>query len=59
MQIGFICPDGKTTTHKECLEKCRMGRRCLSKPTLRKMADVRKFERWYVCPKCGKIEKIE
>jgi len=34
----FICPDGVEVTVGECLVSCRMGRRCLTLPTLIKIA---------------------
>lgn len=41
MQIGFICPDGTSVRHEDCLSSCRMGKRCLSLPTLRHLAKRR------------------
>lgn len=43
MRIGFICPDGNRIRFEGCLEKCRMGKRCLSLPTLRHMSEVRSW----------------
>lgn len=34
MKNWFQCPDGKKITCKDCLEKCRMEKRCLAKPLL-------------------------
>ncbi len=34
----FKCPDGVEITVGECLQKCRLGRRCLTLPTLIKIA---------------------
>jgi len=41
MQVGFICPNGAKATFEECLKKCPMGERCISKPTLKKMSKIR------------------
>ena len=43
--IGFICPDGETTTFKRCLDTCRMSERCMSVATLKMMSDQRPKER--------------
>lgn len=37
----FECPDKQICEIKDCLEKCRMGFRCLSIPTLRLIAEQR------------------
>ena len=34
----FICPDGEEVSIPDCLSSCRMGQRCLTLPTLRKIA---------------------
>jgi len=31
---GFICPDGQRVEKEDCLVSCRLGRRCLTLPTL-------------------------
>ncbi len=41
MKIGFECPDGAVIKVKDCLSKCRLGERCLTKSTLSVMAYVR------------------
>jgi len=41
MQIGFICPDGKTTLFEDCFKKCRMNEKCVSSPTLRALSKQR------------------
>ena len=41
MLTDFICPDGNKVAITECMEKCRMGDRCLTKPTLRAVAKQR------------------
>jgi len=41
MQAGFICPDGKRVSHRQCLEGCRQ--RCLTLPTLASLAQVREW----------------
>lgn len=49
-QIGFICPDGKTIRHEDCLEKpCRLEKqmtmgRCKALPLLRRLAQVRTWK---------------
>jgi len=40
-QIGYFCPDGQSIKFEDCLKKCRMGERCLSLPTLKKMSEQR------------------
>jgi hypothetical protein len=37
----YICPDGVEILMTECLEKCRLGGRCASRPTLMLMARQR------------------
>lgn len=39
--LGFICPDEKTTTFKDCFSKCRMSERCMSVATLKAMSEQR------------------
>lgn len=34
MLKGLICPDNERITRDECITKCRMGRRCLTLPTI-------------------------
>lgn len=34
MLQGFICPDGEHIDCEQCLTQCRMGKRCLTKPTI-------------------------
>lgn len=41
--IGYYCPDGKTIKIDECLTKCRLDQRCLSKPTLKKISEQREW----------------
>ena len=36
--IGFTCPEGENIKHEDCLAKCRLGRRCATRPTLRLLA---------------------
>lgn len=43
--IGFICPDGETTTFKRCIDNCRMSERCMSVATLKMMSDQRPNDR--------------
>ena len=38
MLAGFICPDGEPVTLPDCMKKCRLGRRCLTKTTLEALA---------------------
>ena len=38
MLAGFICPDGEPVTLPDCMKKCRLGRRCLTKTTLEAIA---------------------
>jgi hypothetical protein len=40
----FLCPDGQARLMKECLDKCPMGERCLTLPTLYELAWGRKWE---------------
>ncbi|MGB9810825.1 MAG: hypothetical protein ACPLSN_03670 [Dictyoglomus turgidum] len=47
--IGFICPDGQTTTFEECFSECRLRDhfptgRCKALPFLRKLAKQRPWE---------------
>lgn len=37
----FICPDNQEIDTKECLQKCRLGERCMSLPMLGSMAKQR------------------
>jgi hypothetical protein len=39
---NFRCPDGEKISIVDCLDKCRMATRCLSKPTLKAIADGRR-----------------
>jgi len=39
----FKCPDGELAEVEECLQKCRLGRRCLTLPTLKAVSRVRKW----------------
>lgn len=39
----FRCPDGEITTIKDCLEKCRLGERCLTLPTLTVLSTEREW----------------
>lgn len=41
MLTHYICPDGQKTEIKTCLETCRMGERCLTKPTLKAVSHQR------------------
>lgn len=40
-QIGFQCPDKENILFKDCINKCRMGERCISKPHLKSMIEQR------------------
>jgi hypothetical protein len=40
----FSCPDKEKAQITDCLKKCRMGKRCLSLPTLRLVAEQRPWE---------------
>jgi len=40
----FVCPDMKEINMKDCLEKCRLNKRCLTKPTLMVLARVRPWK---------------
>lgn len=40
----FECPDKMLCRIDECLKRCRMGRRCLSLPTLRAIAEQRPWD---------------
>ena len=40
---GFYCIDGITTTFEQCMSGCRCGTRCLSKRTLRMVAEQREW----------------
>lgn len=44
MLVGFKCPDNKEVKFKDCIEKCRLGDRCASLPTLLQMASVREWK---------------
>jgi hypothetical protein len=44
MLKGFICPDKTTIASKECFTKCRMGKRCLTLPTLMAIGNTREFK---------------
>jgi len=37
-QIGYICPDRGCIKFEDCLQKCRLGERCVSTPTLRALS---------------------
>ena len=39
----FICPDAQKCEIGECLQSCRMGKRCLSLPTLRAISQQREW----------------
>ena len=39
----FICPDGQKNEITDCLQSCRMGKRCLSLPTLRAISQQREW----------------
>ncbi len=39
----FKCPDGEITPVKDCLTKCRMDERCLTLPTLTRIAKEREW----------------
>jgi len=41
--IAFICPDGAEIPFAECLDRCRLENRCLSKRTLRMVAEQREW----------------
>lgn len=43
MLIGFYCPDRKTVTIDDCMEKCRMGERCLTAPWLKRISQEREW----------------
>jgi len=43
MLIGFICPDKKEVLLDDCFTKCRLGERCLTLPTLKKMSQEREW----------------
>jgi len=40
----FKCPDGEEIKIEDCLQKCRMASRCVAKPLLIKMAEVREWK---------------
>lgn len=40
----FKCPDGLEIPFSDCLKSCRMGNRCLSKRTLRMIAEQREWK---------------
>jgi hypothetical protein len=44
MLRGFICPDKERVDKDECIEQCRMGRRCLTLPTLYSLAWDREYK---------------
>ncbi len=44
MISNFKCPDSVTYPIKNCLKCCRMGKRCLSLPTLRAIAEQRPWD---------------
>lgn len=52
MLTGFICPDGGKTTIEDCLNNCRMGRRCCSKGYARFAAEERA---WSGKPSCTQL----
>jgi len=39
----YICPDGQTVPVPQCLNKCRMGERCLTLPTLKLLSAEREW----------------
>jgi hypothetical protein len=44
-QVGFVCPDGGTITHDECLAHrgCRLRERCATIPTLKRLSIIRQW----------------
>ncbi len=40
---GFICPDNQQVDKEDCWQKCRMGQRCLTLPTLKKVGEQREW----------------
>ena len=46
MLTSFICPDGNKVLMSECIKQngCRLGRRCLTLPTLMELAKVRPWK---------------
>ncbi len=44
MLTRFICPDGAEIEIRECIAKCRLGARCLTKQTLFKLSEVRPWK---------------
>lgn len=49
--IGWICPDQQQIKFEECFRVCRMGSRCITLPTLKRMARQRYKVIWQ-CPSC-------
>jgi len=43
MQVGFICKDKSNIKFEDCLNKCKLGERCVSTPTLRALSIQRKW----------------
>ena len=43
---SFICPDGVTIKTEDCLSKCRMSQRCISKATLRTISRGNAKRKW-------------
>lgn len=39
--VGLICPDGEKVLTEQCLEKCRMAERCITRPTAVQMTQNR------------------
>jgi len=39
----FVCPDDEQVLIEECLNRCRMGERCLTQPTLRYLSKEREW----------------
>ena len=54
MLKGFYCPDNEPIEVEDCLQKCRLGERCLTLPTLRLLSKEREQKILWVCPCCGK-----
>lgn len=43
MLEGFICPDGQTVKIEECMASCRIGRRCMTLPSLVLLSSERQW----------------
>ena len=50
--VSFQCPDGETAKFEDCFKQCRMDSRCMTLPTLKRMARQRNKVIWQ-CPNCG------